>query len=134
MDQGQGIEHAERPGDHHGFVGAKARDQFADIGAPAVRLIAPRRNIALALAARIERDHPPGSCQVIDLLLPDPGRHAPSRHQHDRPSASGLDVMQADMVGGFEVAVVLGHTRATHCRQARQAGHEDCDDRRHAVN
>ena len=99
-----------------------------------MRLIAFGRNGAFALAARIERDDPPGAREIIDLALPDPGRHPPARHQHDGSAASGLDIMQADMVGGLEIAMMLRDALVGPGREGGQTSQEDCDQGAHAVN
>src|ERR1700676_2072618 len=87
--------------------------------------MAIRRLFTLALGTRVDRNDAVLFREFIDLLLPYPGRHRPTRNEYDGPTAAHFQVVNPDAIGSLE-ELTLGRLRqdARH----RQATHKDYGD------
>src|ERR1022692_1162200 len=91
-----------RPAHEDRVLQAKLIHEFFVVARPGFGHVAVGRLVALALRTRIDGNDVISLRELIDLLLPDPGRHRPARNEYDCASAASLKVVDTDAVGSFE--------------------------------
>ena len=93
-------------GDHHADVVAdevdrsevEVPDQGVDVGGDRSLVVAGRRAVRVAAAAKVGRDHGEVLGQRRDDLAPVQRRHGEAVQHHHRVARAGPDVVQADAV------------------------------------
>src|ERR1700686_3114460 len=75
--------------------------------------MAIRRLVTLALGTRVDRNDAVLFREFIDLLLPYPGRHRPTRNEYDGPTAAHFQVVNPD----------ARHRQATHKDYGESGSH-----------
>jgi len=107
--------------------------------------------LSLSLRTRIDRNHVVSLREVVDLLLPNPCRHRPSRNENDWPPTAYFDVVDPDAIrsskksalvacafalapavciatrlGSFHVRSSAGSSNCTaSCLRSRRVGHSN---------
>src|SRR5207249_10679338 len=90
------------PADEDRLLEAEVIHEFFIIARPRFGQVSIMRFVALALRTRIDSNHVILLREVIDLLLPDPGRYRPARNEDNRSAAARLKVVDPDAIGGLE--------------------------------
>src|ERR1700686_4799674 len=84
--------------------------------------MAIHRLVTLSLGTRVDRNDVVLFRELVDLLLPYPGRHRPTRNEYDRSTAPNLQVVNPDAIGSLEE---LTSGRLRQNARHRQETHKD---------
>src|ERR1700693_3465205 len=98
------------PADEDQLLQAQVVHQFFVVAGAGFRQMAIRRLVALALGTRVDRNDVVLFRELVDLLLPYPGRHRPTRNEYDRPTAAHFQVVNPNAIGSPE-ELTLGRLR-----------------------
>src|SRR4051812_48482956 len=93
---------AEGPCDEHHARGLEMLDQLVQVLCATLDVIARRRNLRIALRARVVGDDAVAPGEVIDLRAPDFGWHQPPGNEDQSFAGASLDEMQAHAVAAGE--------------------------------
>src|SRR5437879_8802805 len=81
-------------------------EEFLDVLRSALARVALRWPVRVALRPRVEGYDVKVLGKVLDLRVPDPGRHAPARFKKDGRPTTDFEIVQLYTVAGFEGRVL----------------------------
>src|SRR5260370_9463260 len=94
--------HAGRPADKDNVVELEMFDEFLYVLCAALARVALRGLVGVALRSWVEGNHVKMLGKILDLRVPNPGGHAPTRFEKHGGTAASFEIMKLYAVAGFE--------------------------------
>src|SRR5438876_4332085 len=119
---GEQFRDSERPAYKDDVIQLKMFEEFLDVLRAALARVALRGLVRVALRSWVEGHDMKVLGKVLELRVPDPGRHAPAWFEKDGRPAAGFEIVQLYAIAGFEGAVLAlrAHNERGRYQQERQ--------------